>query len=484
MRRPVNIKIASATGLGSFGQVGLLKVEPLDTDFDRIEAADLRRPRTVRIARNESTSLDLSPGTYIASLRAPSGKVLRTVFDVADSGAADVLLGARTTRKGRDMGAASAVDTRGYSRSVSVKAAAFEARSVDAGPVFRAATPQDRSMIESLRSGVPEHLRSRAKPSLQLDVESVVLTQMTADVRADEVSLILDAKPSLENVPNRLLPRGWTKPEVRSLLGMPIDTQPLRELRSTRKKITVELTPTKSGGLAKYVLLSRESGEPLQLARLPSEWYGVRTHEPCPITVQASLGNGGKYSLAVDVGDSDIQSLLGFIRQGDLEAALVILEDCLSFLASKQENPYAAAAAGYVLLNVPRGRIELPWQTWIGNLGRWYVNLPDGQIQHASLLLQSDSEELGLQRQLPSYFPHTQREKIQLAQQLLTESLKRGLPVYRAGLRLLTSNLRILLNSEYADQASAARLYELCSWFLMRVDPKEPFTVIEVGDLG
>lgn len=202
--------------------------------------------------------------------------------------------------------------------------------------------------------------------------------------------------------------------------------------------------------------------------------------------------DGSPYSIRarVEVVEPRFDSLLQFMSTGDNSAAMSLIEDSMALLYAKFDNPYAAAAAGYVLVQAAPGTLQVPWQEWIGNLGRYFENLPDGDILHATLLLQrGDTEPWATHypHDFSRYFPRNPDDRIALAIELTLRALGKGPPVFRPGLRLLASNLRILCATPISYQgrgarsAALSRAQKLVTWMSMRVDPREIFTVLRLN---
>jgi hypothetical protein len=195
-----------------------------------------------------------------------------------------------------------------------------------------------------------------------------------------------------------------------------------------------------------------------------------------------------RLQVSVEVADSKLDSLLQFINGGDISSAIDLIQDSVALLYAKFENPFAAAAAGYALIHAAPGTLRVPWQQWIGNLGHYFDNLPDGDVLHATLLLQRGDSGRWREHQAEGsvhYFPEDENERLHLAANLILRSLSKGPPLFRPGLQLLASNLRILLSSPGFTRKklkqSLLAAERTVTWLSMRVDPDEPFTVFRLG---
>jgi len=243
-----------------------------------------------------------------------------------------------------------------------------------------------------------------------------------------------------------------------------------------------------------YLVLSRTSAHSegqqpalrASLMRVPGPWFDQRRRKNSGFFLDVGRVASASSPWRLSVDDPAVQSVIDFTQQKDLNGALVVLEMSLELLMMKVENPYAAAAAGYVLMLTPPSRTPLGWFNWIGNLGSWFDELPDGLIQHATLLLQRSWEDQGAELNQP-YFPIDERERTQLAADLLLRSIERGLPLYRSGLTLLASNLFILdgsplLPPEVGRAVARARGY--VNGLRRLVDTTQAFTTIDISSLA
>lgn len=218
------------------------------------------------------------------------------------------------------------------------------------------------------------------------------------------------------------------------------------------------------------------------LARFPRHWRPENHPDPQALRLVATPDSGGKLAVQIGVPDERLQAVLNFMQQTDLEAALSLLETSTRLLHFTHDNPYAAAAAGYVLLAAPAERMPRDYFDWICKLGKQFDEIPDACIQHAALLLQTALPPGLAERD----FPTKPEQRCTLACDLLLESLRRGLPLYRSAFKLLVSNFRILENDpalapERRREVSLA--LHLVNPLRLRLDINQPFTIIDVSDL-
>lgn len=217
-----------------------------------------------------------------------------------------------------------------------------------------------------------------------------------------------------------------------------------------------------------------------KLIRLPGPWRLINGTRCTNVNLEIKMPVEGSPAINIAVDDPEIQSVIDFLQQKDLNAAMTVLERSVDILMHKLENPYAAAAAGYVLVQAPDSRIPNHWYEWIGNLGQRFKDLPDGLILHATLLLQRALSGPRLPHQ---FFPDRANERIQLAADLILRALQRGLPLYRSGFSHLATDLNILEGREELSkktQRSIAQASRMVHAMRLRLDATQPFTVIDI----
>ena len=235
-----------------------------------------------------------------------------------------------------------------------------------------------------------------------------------------------------------------------------------------------------------YALSYRAENQmsPIQVACIPGRWNMRRGGHADVFTnfYERDVGNTSMQALRVEVDDPDLGGLLDFLQQGDRVGSTLMFSRAEELLYRKWVNPYASAAAGYVLVQVGewQGR-HVDWAQWVLNLAYRYSSLPDGAILFTTLLLQNRSDALhNLQYQNPNSNPFRSPARAAL------EAIRRGPPLYRHGLKLMATNLAILQEDDLLsssgqvvqDELEAASNYvrELS----LRVDPNQPFCVFDV----
>lgn len=431
MKRNVTFHVSPGM-MPAEGGVGVLTVKPFTAESkpasqDFIPASALR-------PGGQSKSVALDPGHYLASFRMPSGRVYSRAFELGESD--------------------------GFVLTLGEGEKSFE--------------PPELTSSVSLKAGLKAGLAA-ANPS----TARLIRFDATPDVKVVRAAL----KRSMAEPRTRsFLPRGWTREEVLAVFGRAHGEVMAKPLRSSPEHMSIGVNTSSKdpANRLRYALLLAGKDQSLA-ARLPGRWRCVSTGADAEVSVDAIRQDDERYRLDVRVSDPDVQSVLGFVLQSDLEGALAVLDSCMDMLAQKSQNPYAAAAAGYVLLNAPQQHAGFQWQDWIGKLGRKFSDdVPDGLILHATLLLQTAPG-----RMLPSeYFPPDTGSRAKMAGDLLLQAMERGLPLYRAGVRLLASNLRILVADDSLPNLETLRkAQELAAWLLMRLDSRQVFTVVDVTDL-
>jgi len=225
-----------------------------------------------------------------------------------------------------------------------------------------------------------------------------------------------------------------------------------------------------------------DGAQRLILARLPGPWHCAAVPHRAAIQV-SPVAVGAHGSLNVSVSDTRIEAILDFMQQTDLTSALSLVETCVEVLFFKHENPYAAAAAAYVLLAAPPDRTPPEFNQWVARLGHLCWDIPDGCIQHAAILLQTATDSFP---ENEKDFPVCPQARIALAADLLIESTRRGLPLYRSGYKVLISTLRIVQEASGLPpptQARIAQVARLVNHVRLRLDITQPFTVVNVTGL-
>jgi hypothetical protein len=190
------------------------------------------------------------------------------------------------------------------------------------------------------------------------------------------------------------------------------------------------------------------TGAPLEVRVLVvrNERPGARPNEP-------GHPAGDPIALLVKAGQAAAQMLLGFLAGGDFGAARqvgeAVMDHAENFLKDKEEDPSSAAIGGYYLLKA--GELER-LHDWTRNLADWFPWMADGAVIHAWHLLRRPKPD------------------IERARQRLLEAVRRGLPLFTEGLRLLYDGLDFFASQktddvEVAHARDRVRRYaRACTW--------------------
>ncbi|MFI5030301.1 MAG: hypothetical protein ACHQPH_06330 [Reyranellales bacterium] len=216
--------------------------------------------------------------------------------------------------------------------------------------------------------------------------------------------------------------------------------------------------------------------ENIELAALPTGWVDVSTHcwVGADILVNAAPPARSFFASTITVRDSVIGNALSYFTHQRLDEAVDLVspgvdlasegqvykvgEDShvMMMLYEKVANPIAAAAGAYVLVAQQLDDAKPAWHSWVDNLTRWFVGLPDGPILKGWL--------------------HVKRREPQQARDAFLEAHKRGVPLLSAGVRMLADGAA-LFGREDVAMASIERDLRLLG---RHVDGSQPFTVIRV----
>lgn len=236
--------------------------------------------------------------------------------------------------------------------------------------------------------------------------------------------------------------------------------------------------------MERYFALSFEAEDepaPLQVACVPTRWRTL-SGESARLSVQyiphhsSSDPRGSRMVVSVD--DPKFSALLQFMQTGDLASSVSLLREAEDALFAKFTNPYAAAAGGYVLTHAGYPRWNQNWGQWLHNLATCFPDIPDGHILLASVVLQGPE---ACKVRIPDYEPNN---AWQIALISVLESVRRGPPVYRFGLRMLLGSIAILNHLVGADHESREQLNAAADYvrnLSVRVDRNQPFCVFDVG---
>ena len=156
--------------------------------------------------------------------------------------------------------------------------------------------------------------------------------------------------------------------------------------------------------------------------------------------------------------DSTAESLLTLMQKGDMSSAKTLADAPVlaeQLLHQKFVNTDAAAVGGYFLLRIKDlNRLH----NWANNLADWFDWMADGPIIHAWQILLSilDTGDLSSAREL--------------ARKQLLEAVKRGIPVYTEGLRLLREGLLYFHRFAKGEDAEVAAALDSIGRYAVAAD--------------
>lgn len=475
----LSIPIDADDQLGS--GAGMLEIEPADRSFDNFSVHLIKRAAYQQEDGKVVAQIALPDGRYMARIRTPSGGRITKLIDVSDQGPAQQVSTVTTSR----IAPQGSVDPFGLIQATQAqleKLSKMTAQFVGGWDLGRIGSRGVTHGLQQIGSydpvdfGIPMSLPATSaiavRPATQFQV-------LNGNARK-RVNAALRGQIGIGSNSNE-----WARDHLLEFLGLQEHGSKLRSEHifgvGDIADLPVDLA---AAGQEWYVFARNTEGKQDKrfLARYPVHWRAVGSGEPLAARIAATPDGDGGFSVQLGVPDESVQAILNFMQQTDLEAALSLVERSAELLYFKHDNPYAAAAAGYVLLAAPPERTPEAYYQWISNLARLFEEVPDGCVQHATLLLQTK-----LPPNLPdAEFPFAHEQRCALACSLLLEALCRGLPLYRSAFKLLVSNLRILENepSLASDMRRAmTTALALVNQLRLRLDVNQPFTIIDVTDL-
>jgi hypothetical protein len=436
----------------------------------------VRQGLIVNLRRSDPVRVDVPPGMYLVRLKAPSGQLLMQRVQVNDDGAAPSLelrpapsqhalqvdefghrveFGARVPRE--------VAPPRGPSDEPSGSRLQWSARLLDqtgkAPDLTYLPGLPVREVVQERQDymGVAKLMAQPAADALQsLQRRREGSSHLVGDVSAVQAARLYGDGDELTTQ--------WKYP--------------------LRKKAIIG-EPSTEGKQRRFFALSYRATDtfsPLQVACIPGRWV-TQENELAQVRVsyrERTVGGEISKAMELEVDDPDFGGLIEFLQQGDLAGSYRVVEQALDVLYAKWRNPYAAAAAGYVLLQagLPGSDVGRNWEQWLLNLAYQYKGIPDGAILFTTLLLQSRQREVRSLR-----YEGGARNPFRTPLEAALEAVRRGPPLFRYGLNLMATNLAILeaeeSNGIQAKEMDVAKRYvrELS----LRVDPAQALSVFDVS---
>lgn len=174
--------------------------------------------------------------------------------------------------------------------------------------------------------------------------------------------------------------------------------------------------------------------------------------------------NAQRKSVATSIEDPELAPVLAYLARGSSALAAESLGDFpLELLMEKHQNPFAAAAGAYVLVDALDDAARAPrWRQWIANLSSAFRWLPDGAVLEGRALLLTDRPDQALGR--------------------FIEAFARGVPLFAEGVRMLVEGLLAFSVDEASpgDRAGLSAATEQVRHWASWLDPRESFTTFRL----
>ena len=211
-----------------------------------------------------------------------------------------------------------------------------------------------------------------------------------------------------------------------------------------------------------HFCLTQHAGGRAELMAIPIPWRNVMSGTLAVVDLVNVSSPGGDEQMAGTVQDPQLGTYLGYLAGGRLAEARTVIDQALEMLFSKYENPFAAAAGGYVLISAATAKRDEPWRGWLANLSRSFTWLPDGAVLYGWSLMASDDDA-----------------DIDLARASFLEAYRRGLPFFAEGVRRLRNGLAMFVGEDPDGEIKAA--LKVVDSVAERCNPQQAFTSIRLG---
>ncbi|MBY2937936.1 caspase family protein [Rhizobium leguminosarum] len=165
----------------------------------------------------------------------------------------------------------------------------------------------------------------------------------------------------------------------------------------------------------------------------------------------------------VVVDDAIWGALLGFLASRDMEASGRLLDGglrkaAIQAMREKVGNPLAALAGALVAVGSDQLDVDQRWDPWLHNLSNWFPGIPDGPIILGRRLLTRAKNQ----------------NEVAAAKAWLLEGFKRGAPLYSLSVDWLARDLEALPD----DDDEMTRMRTAARRLASLTDPTQAFTVI------
>lgn len=182
-----------------------------------------------------------------------------------------------------------------------------------------------------------------------------------------------------------------------------------------------------------------------------------------PYILADRLASFDQARCTVIVEDSVWGALLGFLASRDMEASGKLLDGglrkaAIQAMREKVGNPLAALAGALVAVGSAQPDVDQRWDPWLHNLSNWFPGIPDGPIILGRRLLTRAKNQ----------------GEVAAAKALLLKGFKRGAPIYSLSVDWLARDLEALPT----DDDEMVRMRTAARRLANLTDPTQAFTVI------
>jgi hypothetical protein len=214
----------------------------------------------------------------------------------------------------------------------------------------------------------------------------------------------------------------------------------------------------------RYAWIQRDTS--LDIVALPGEWR-LPDHDQAAIEI--AVPHDANSAVGTAVRDPNLGALLGFIGGGRLLSAREMLAQdegpylaMMMALRRKVQNPFAAAAGAYLLMDSVKERGNI-WERWVENLANWFPWLPDGAVLAAILRLRGAVRD----------------DDLAIARRGLETAYDRGIPTYTAILRLMLEGMTLIAEDPDADPGRLREMLPRVRGVARLIDPGQVFTTLQ-----
>lgn len=389
MKKELDIRIKKLLGKVSFESSAIVQIRSLKSSGD--SKVMLQIPVPVGEDASQINKVSVDPGLYEVSAILPSGDVLSRVIDVTE----------------QDDSVDASLDFEQRTQKLISQVKLKEKADIQSTVIGKTKTETIPASISVLLIEVPK--------------EATSFHQKLWDLVAKQPP---DSDIQMFSDMNSIMPTQarTTSLKVKKIAGYLITNLPKRH------RVNI-------GRAYLLVTLNNQT----RLCMVPWPWKIVRTAQEALVKVvieeEFSEFGDSEWSVRTKMDDNLMAGMLSYFAVGEQQLALKLTEltDARDMLFWKMVNPLAAAAGAYILIDqwihasTASGSNE-DWMTWVNNLYKFFPWLPDGAILNAWLALRARGHEPMLDE----------------ARTSLLEAVKRGIPVYSAGVKKLVDGLMLV----------------------------------------